>query len=405
MPGLEALARSVRDGEVDPVELLEGALARAEARASLNAVVHVDRSATARADGPLAGIPVLVKEIIEVGGLPFRCGSEVFADRIGAADAEIVARVRAAGGVVFGLTHSHEFAYGCTGTANRAGPCRNPHDPSRIAGGSSSGSAAAVAAGIAGLALGTDTAGSVRVPASLCGVVGAKPSRGLLPADGVFPLSRSLDHVGVFTGSVADARYAVEVLGRVSLPALTGSPRLGVVEVDASPAVTAAFDECLGVLEAAGARLTRVDFDWDEINRTAVDLQGPEAAAVHAELLSERYQPDVRDRLRAAAEVPGWRYVLARERVRPLTDAVERVLSEMDGVVLPAVPMRATPIGDESVREPLLRYNRLANLTGFPALSLPMPVRGGLPAGMQVLGTDDARVFGVAEWVENALVP
>ncbi|MBN6037509.1 amidase [Amycolatopsis sp. 195334CR] len=401
---LAAVARAVRDGELDPAELLDGALARATDQGSLNAVVHLDRSAAVRADGPLAGIPVLVKEIIEVEGLPFRCGSEVFADRVGAADAEVVARVRAAGGVVFGLTHSHEFAYGCTGSANRAGPCRNPHDPSRITGGSSSGSAAAVAAGIAGLALGTDTAGSVRVPASLCGVVGAKPSRGLLPVDGVFPLSRSLDHVGVFTGSVADARYAVEVLGRISLPALDSRPRLGVVDVEASPEVAAAFDDSLRALEAAGARLTQVGFDWDELNRTAVELQGPEAAAVHAELLSEEYQPDVRDRLRAAAEVPGWRYVLARERVQPLTAAVERVLSEVDAVVLPTVPMRATPIGDESVREPLLRHNRLANLTGFPALSVPMPI-AGLPAGMQVLALDDARAFGAAEWVEAALVP
>ncbi|MDI5978027.1 amidase [Amycolatopsis magusensis] len=405
MPGIEALARAVRAGEVDPAELLEDALARADAAAGLNAVVHLDREAAVHREGPLAGIPVLVKEIIEVAGLPFRCGSSVFADRLGSADAEVVARVRAAGGVVVGLTHSHEFAYGCTGTVNRVGPCRNPHDPARITGGSSSGSAAAVAAGIVPLALGTDTAGSMRVPAALCGVVGAKPSRDLLPMDGVFPLSRSLDHVGVFAGSVADARYAIEVLGRVSLPLLNGPPRLGVASVPAEPDVAAIFDKCLRSFEAAGARLVEVDFDWDEITRTAVDLQGPEAFAVHADLLDERYQPDVRNRLLAAAEVPGWRYVRAQERARTLVADIGRVLAGVDAVVLPTVPMRATLIGDDepSVREPLLRNNRPANLSGFPALSLPMPVHSGLPAGLQVLAADDARAFGVAAWAEAAL--
>ena len=137
--------------------------------------------------GALAGVPVLVKEIIEVEGLPYRCGSASM-DEVGQQDADVVRRLRAAGAIVIGLSHTHEFAYGCTGTSNRVGPCRNPHDPSRMTGGSSSGSAAAVAAGVVPLAIGTDTAGSVRIPAALCGVVGFKPSYDTLPTDRGLPV-------------------------------------------------------------------------------------------------------------------------------------------------------------------------------------------------------------------------
>src|SRR5689334_2941016 len=171
---LEETAAGVRNGSLDPVELVEGALARAADAAELNAVVHLDvegaRKTAAAHDrtGALAGVPVLVKEIVEVEGLPYRCGSASM-DDVGRKDAEVVRRLRAAGAIIIGLSHTHEFAYGCTGTSNRVGPCRNPHDLSRMTGGSSSGSAAAVAAGVVPLAIGTDTAGSVRIPAALCG--------------------------------------------------------------------------------------------------------------------------------------------------------------------------------------------------------------------------------------------
>src|SRR5919198_5277712 len=163
-PMIASMAARVRAGELDPVALAEQALARAQEVAGLGAIVHLDPegalwAAAGVRDGPLAGIPLLVKEIIAVAGLPYRCGSAVFFDRVATEDAEIVRRARAAGAVIIGLSHSHDFAYGCTGASNVAGPCHNPRDPSRITGGSSSGSAAAVAAGVVPLALGTDTAG------------------------------------------------------------------------------------------------------------------------------------------------------------------------------------------------------------------------------------------------------
>lgn len=421
------IARGVRDGRLDPVQLADDAVRRAGAAAGLGAVVHLDAEYARRCAeevarhgrGALAGVPLLVKEIIAVKGMPWRCGSRVFAHRVADADAEIVRRAREAGAVVIGLSHTHEFAYGCTGTSNVAGPCRNPHDPNKITGGSSSGSAAAVAAGVVPLALGTDTAGSVRIPAALCGVVGAKPTRHTLPLAGVFPLAKSLDHVGVLTRSVADAWYAVEALAGRPEPAgrLSAPPRLGVLSnpeaMDNAADVGGAQYLSVQRLVSGGATVVPVRLpEWSRFLKASVDLQGREAAAVHAGTFPARegdYQPDVRDRLRAAARVPDWRYVLAREDAAKLTAELDQVLSTVDAVVLPTVPISAPLIGAEEaevasgrqpVRDLLLRNNRMVNVTGHAALSLPIPT-SGLPAGLQLIASDDHRLFPVAEWVER----
>jgi Asp-tRNA(Asn)/Glu-tRNA(Gln) amidotransferase A subunit family amidase len=345
------IAAAVRSGELDPVELTERALVRAEQTAELNAVVHVDpegaTAAAARHDGrgALAGVPVLVKEIVEVEGLPFRCGSRAFEDRVGLRDAEIVRRLRTAGAVIIGLSHSHEFAYGGTGTSNRVGPCRNPHDLTRMTGGSSAGAGAAVAAGVVPLAIGTDTAGSIRIPAALCGVVGLKPARATLPADGVFPLAQSLDHVGVLAATVSDAQYAVDSLADnpAGRTASAAPPRLGLVSNsehrDYSAEVGRAWSVAIDRLRAAGATTVDVQLpDWSDTNRTAVDLQGPEAVANHAGRATEAYQVDVQERLREAAEVPAWRYVQARSEAAAITAVVGELLSQVDALLLPTVP-------------------------------------------------------------------
>ncbi|GLZ34999.1 amidohydrolase [Lentzea sp. NBRC 105346] len=424
---IREIAQGVREGRLDPVELAYVAVCRALETANLGAVVHLDADRARQAaekvarerEGALAGVPLLVKEIIPVAGMPYRCGSRVFADRVATADAEIVWRARAAGAVIIGLSHTHEFAYGCTGTSNAEGPCRNPRDPARITGGSSSGSAAAVAAGVVPLALGTDTAGSVRIPAALCGVVGAKPARHTLPLDGIFPLSPSLDHAGVLTRSVADARYAIEVLGGGGSgpPEPPAPPRLGVLTnpepLDLAAEVAAAYDAALGRLTDAGAELVEVRLpEWSRFVTASLDLQRPEAAAVHAATFPAQafnYQPDVRERLEAAADVPGWRYVLAHDLAATLTAETGHVLSTVDAVVLPTVPISAPALlaaeaqvagGWQSVRDLLLRNNRMANVTGHPAWSLPLPARG-LPVGLQLVAADDRRMFAVAEWVER----
>lgn len=422
---LQSVAARVRGGELDPVRLVEQALAEADKAGELNAVVHLDADAAIDAArlvardrrGALAGIPILVKEIIEVAGLPFRCGSTVFADRIGERDAEVVRRAGAEGAIVIGLSYSHEFAYGCTGTSNRVGACRNPAEPSRVAGGSSAGSAAAVAAGIVALSLGTDTSGSVRLPAALCGVVGAKPSRGRLPLDGVFPLSQSLDHVGVITRTVADADYAVGVLSGTGPPmgpdVVSGFPKVGVVANpearDCSPEVQRAFDAVLAAVFTAGAPMVDVELpDWSAMIAAVIDTQGPEAAAVHAELFGSRsadYQPDVRDKLRAAAKIPGWRYVRARAAANAAREEVTRCLASCDAVLMPTTPIVAPGLTENelAVRDLLLRNTRFANLTGHPAISLPIPSDTVLPVGLQVVAVDDRRAFMVARWVEQVV--
>ncbi|WP_133979898.1 amidase [Kribbella voronezhensis] len=417
MESIEAIAASVRSGAVDPVDLVEQALRRAEETAALNAVVHLDaegaRKAAAAHDrrGALAGIPVLVKEIIEVEGLPYRCGSLTM-DEVGSTDADVVRRLRAAGAIVLGLSHSHEFAYGCTGTSNRAGPCHNPHDPSRITGGSSAGAAAAVAAGVVPLAIGTDTAGSVRIPAALCGVVGFKPARNTLSTDRVFPLSQSLDHVGVLTATVADAQYAVDALTAQHTARTASPPRLGLVSnpehLDCSPEVTIAWSAAIATLRAAGAVMSEAKVpDWAETNQTAIDLQGPEAVANHVGRDVDNYQPDVQQRLREAAEIPAWRYVRAREQVLAVTVELGTTISRVDALLLPTVQLTAPTLSEVendslSIRAKLLRNTRLANLTGYPAYSVPLPT-DGLPVGLQVIALDNQSASAVAHWVEQAL--
>ncbi|MFI5691461.1 amidase [Kribbella sp. NPDC051586] len=392
------------------MELVEDALARAADAAELNAVVHLDvegaRKAAAAHDrsGALAGVPVLVKEIVEVEGLPYRCGSAAM-DEIGQQDAEVVRRLRAAGAIVIGLSHTHEFAYGCTGTSNRVGPCRNPHDPSRMTGGSSSGSAAAVAAGVVPLAIGTDTAGSVRIPAALCGVVGFKPSYNTIPADRVFPLSQSLDHVGVLTRTAADAAYALTALGGLEALDLL-EPRLGVatnpeylqLTTEARPAWSAALES----FDALEVQLP----DWSHSFTTAANLQGPEAVANHAGRSQDRYQPDVRQRLLEASAVEPADYTRAQEDAVLITRELDELLQQVDAVLTPTVlttaPLitaAATADGGLEVRKQLLNNTRLANLTRHAAVSMPLPT-DGLPVGLQIIAASNEKAAAVACWIE-----
>jgi Asp-tRNA(Asn)/Glu-tRNA(Gln) amidotransferase A subunit family amidase len=341
--------------------------------------------------------------------LPFRCGSLAM-DEVGRRDADVVRRLRAAGAIVIGLSHSHEFAYGCTGTSNRAGPCRNPHDPTRMTGGSSSGAAAAVAAGVVPLAIGTDTAGSVRIPAALCGVVGFKPAYGTLSIDGVFPLAQSLDHVGVLTRTAADAAYA--------LAALTGTPfdpgtrplRFGVVTnpeyLNYTAEVGTAWSATLRRIAKAGAVLTDVQLpDWSNSFSSTADLQGPEAIANHAGSTAQ-YQPDVQQRLREAAQVSPERHERAKTQATLITAELTDLLGRVDAVLTPTVLTTAplisaadTADGGLAVRSQLLTNTRLANLTRHPAVSLPIPA-DGLPVGLQILAASNDRAAAVAGWIE-----
>ncbi len=361
--------------------------------------------------GPLHGVAVGVKDLFDVAGLPTRAGSLILADAPPAvADGPVVARLREAGAVIVAKLHTHEFAYGPTGDVAATGPARNPHDPTRITGGSSSGSAAAVAAGHLPLTVGSDTGASVRTPAALCGVVGLKPTYGRLSTDGVFPLAESLDHVGLLTADVHSASVAWDVLARPDgtgggsrLPEVQGV-RVGVL-VDgywraADPVIDAAVDAAVERLRNSGASIVEVRTPMiDELAATYPTIVGAEAWATHADWFAERpqdYQPATRARIAPNADMPARAYVDAQRARRRLVAAFRAAAADVDVLVLGTTRLRATPIGadtvavggaDVAVRPSLLALTLPFNLTGWPAVSVPgVVVDGGMPVGVQVVG-------------------
>ncbi|MER6811946.1 amidase [Spirillospora sp. NPDC000708] len=397
---LDGVRGDLRSGAATAAGLLDRALESIDP--TLNAFVTVDAegaAAAARAAdeelaagrdrGPLHGVPVAVKDIIDVAGLPTGMGSAHFDGYVADRDAACVARLRAAGAVIVGKTTTHEFAYGASGDTAVNGPSRNPHDPSRISGGSSGGSAVAVAAGMVPLALGTDTGGSVRIPAAFCGVAGFKPAYGAVPTEGVFPLSVSFDHVGVLAATAADCRTAYRVLTGQPEDAPPRHEGLRVAWVEGAPVADEVAEVVRGLLPDAPAE--RVELR--ELRRVFAAIQDSEAYEVHAERVAdapELYQPATLDRLRRAGETPGWRYVRAsRERARFMEEAAG-LLRRHDVLALPTVPITAPEIGRAEcalgrVQPALLSLTCPWNVLGLPALSVPAGRAGGLPVGLQLV--------------------
>lgn len=418
----------IRSGAADPVDLVERALdAIAASQPALNAFVTVDaegaRAAARRARdepprGPLHGVPVAVKDIVDTAGLLTTMGSRHFAGHVPADDAVIVTRLRKAGAVIVGKTTTHEFAYGPTSDRTANGPCRNPHDPSRMSGGSSGGSAAAVAAGLVPLAVGTDTGGSVRIPAALCGVAGIRPGIGRIPTDGVFPLSWTLDTVGVFAIDAAGVAEGWRVLSgcgattgptranlRIGVPTDPWFDRLD----DAVRERFAAFVEKMDV--------TRVELgDAEELHDLYIAVQSAEAAAVHQERLAtapELFDDEIRARLDTAARVTGYDYARALRRLTTERATAARRLAGLDVLALPTTPITAPPVnardtdlggGWTATMPALLAHNTPFSVLGLPAMSLPLPGEG-LPVGLQLVGGPgaDAELLAVAAEVEAAL--
>ncbi len=431
---LADLGRQLRTG-LDPVELLERTLAAIEAaQPVLNAFVTVDaegaRAAAehARAElasgvdrGELHGVPVAVKDIIDTAGLRTTMGSRHFATHVPERDATVVARLRAAGAVIVGKTTTHEFAYGPTGDLAANGPAGNPHDPTRMAGGSSAGSAAAVAAGLVPLALGTDTGGSVRIPAALCGVVGVRPTFGRIPTTGVFPLSWSLDSVGPLAGSVADVAVGFRCLtGTREGPARPAPAlRLGVpgdawfARVDGR--VAAAVDALIERLVAAGATAVPVPVpDAEELTRIYRTVQSAEAVSIHLDRINhapELFEPETYARLCTAAQVPAWDYARSLRRLGELRAQAVARLAGLDLLILPTVPILAPPIGARDIdvgggwttpRDALLAFTAPWSVLGLPAVSVPLAAE--LPVGAQLVGLPgaDEELLAAAAVVERA---
>jgi Asp-tRNA(Asn)/Glu-tRNA(Gln) amidotransferase A subunit family amidase len=375
---------------------------------------RAEATAGGRPAGPLERTLVAVKDLVAVAGLPLGAGTPA---RAGAPpsprDAGIVARLRAAGAVVLGTVTLHELAFGTTGINDHFGFPTNPADGEvdRIPGGSSSGSAVAVADGSCDLAVGTDTGGSVRIPAALCGVVGFKPARASYPLEGVLPLSPSLDHVGLLARTLPPVVTAHQALTGTSVDAGLAIQRIGVdragLEAAAAP-VAAAVERVLRTLSDGGAEL--VDVAWPDAERVrdvSTTVMFGEAAEVHRALLAEAgglIGADVVERLRRGAAIDEATRAAASADALAITREVQAALAGVDAVVGPTVPITAPTVAEArsdpaGVAGALVSNTRLANVAGVPALSLPVPLRNGagtdLPVGLQVTAASDRQTLGI----------
>jgi aspartyl-tRNA(Asn)/glutamyl-tRNA(Gln) amidotransferase subunit A len=418
MPVTDA-ARRIHEGSLSPVELLEECLARIrKVDPGLQAWVHVDeagalavareRAAEAKAGkfrGPLHGIPVGIKDIFHVAGMPTTAGAGPFAHEMPAEDATAVLRLRAAGAVIIGKTATTEFAY------MDPAPTRNPWNPEHTPGGSSSGSAAAVAARMVPLALGTQTVGSVLRPAAYCGVVGVKPTHGLVPAAGVIPLAWSLDHVGCFARSVRDAALGLGVLAGRTLRVSPAPPAVGLPTawVDrATPEVVAHVREMAERLAKAGARVEDMALppSMSRLEEAGRNVMRVEAAAYHADRFGtdlSRHRTGIADLVRSGLALSGVEYVRAN-RARLACRADMAPLFARYQVLLTPVAPAPAPKGLASTGDP--SFCAPWSFIGVPSISLPSGIApSGLPLAVQLVAGPEREedLLGAAAWCEGVL--
>ena len=374
---------------------LQEARRRIEERKDLHAFISISAEHG-------VGTVVAVKDLVDVAGMVTTAGGVILPNEPAQHDAPVIQSIRKEGCVIVGKTNLHEFAYGVTSVNPHYGAVRNPYDPSRVAGGSSGGSAVAVAAGMCDWAVGSDTGGSIRVPASLCGVVGFKPAFGTIDASGVIPLSWSLDTLGPMAGDVEAVAKAFQMMSgeAVSMEQL-GKPRIAV------PAGwIAGLDEPTErAWRLVSQGLPEIDFvDRDLLFSTGLTILLVEAATYHrrwANDFPDKYGSDVLGHIRRGLGILAVDFEEAiRERPK-LQEAARRAMGGVDALLLPATAIVAPPVdaGNE-VREPLSRFTRPFNTTGQPVVTLPAPTRG-LPVGMQVVARTNAEALRAALWLER----
>jgi aspartyl-tRNA(Asn)/glutamyl-tRNA(Gln) amidotransferase subunit A len=447
---LAQVSAEIRSGRVSPADAAEACLRRIEKRdGALNSYMTVTgEAALAEAKrlgeelargcwrGPLHGVPIGLKDLYLTKGVRTTAGSAILQDWVPDVDAAVVRYLRNAGAVFLGKQSMHEFAYGATSENPHYGPVRNPRDPERIPGGSSGGSAAAVAAGLCYGALGSDTGGSIRCPAALCGVVGLKPTYGRVSRAGVLPLAWSLDHVGPITRTVEDAALMLGAIAghdpadgtstKRPVPSYTRDLERGVRglklgvprEFFWSPlqeGVRVAVRAAIEGLERAGAVVEEVSLPCLEYAQAAQSLiLASEASAYHAERVrthTEGYGASVRIRLLQGMFIDSHDYVNAQRARRWVCRELLECLRKYDALLTPACPITAPRIGEASVQVEdvtappqlfLVRSTFLFNLTGLPAVSVPCGESEGLPVGLQIAGRpwDEGLVLRIAREVE-----
>jgi aspartyl-tRNA(Asn)/glutamyl-tRNA(Gln) amidotransferase subunit A len=442
---IREVADLVRRKKVSPVELTTACLARIDRfNPALNAFITItaesalEQAREAEAEvqrgkwrGPLHGVPIALKDLFDTAGVRTTAASGVFKDRIPAEDAEVVRRLKAAGAVLLGKTNMQEFAFGGTSIVSYFGAVHNPWELSHIAGGSSGGSAAAVAAELCYGALGSDTAASVRLPAAHCGIVGLKPTYGLVSTRGVIPLSWSLDHVGPLTRTVADTALMLQVIVGYdpqditseemkvpdytqALRASVSSMRIGVPRecffADLDPEIEAAMKEALSVLGKLTAGIRDVALQANTMESLRDVIRAAEAYAYHREFVAktpELYQPVTLKRIRAGADVTTPAYIQARRDLAQLRRTAGKPFESVDALVTPTVPIPPAAISDPKADDilPAVRNTSPFNVYGSPAISVPCGfTRTGLPIGMQIIGPPggDAVVLQLAHAYEQA---
>jgi aspartyl-tRNA(Asn)/glutamyl-tRNA(Gln) amidotransferase subunit A len=437
----------IRERKLSPLELTDACLGRIERLdGKLNAFITVtadearkaarelgDEIAAGRNRGHLHGIPVGLKDIFDVAGVRTTAASPILADNVATSDSSVAIRLKKAGAVIVGKLNLHQFAFGATGRSSHFGPARNPWDSERITGGSSSGSGAAVATGECIAAMGTDTGGSIRIPASLCGVTGLKPTFGRVSKAGLLPLSWSLDHAGPLTRTAEDAAIVLQAIAghdpadvsssAEPAPDYTAHLRDGVAGLrigvpdnfffDAlAPEIEAGVRAAIGILEELGAHVEPVHLPLMEAIPAATNaIQLPEALAYHQKWMAERpddYADDVRYRLELGAMFPAVAYVQA-QRLREQAVAAWRdeVFSRVDIIAAASTQTAAFKLdgSDLSVTLSLIRLTNPLNLLGVPAISAPCGFTpDGLPFGLQLIGRwwDEATVLRTAHAYQQA---
>lgn len=453
---IEQAARLLRRREISPVDLVNASLSRIErldpginafitvladlsrkqARAAEREITRKRRGSSASLASPLFGIPISLKDNFSTRGIRTTAGSKILENSVPKGDSAVTARLASAGSILLGKTNMHEFAYGITNENPHYGAVHNPWALDCIPGGSSGGSAAATAAGMCFASMGTDTGGSIRIPAALCGIVGLKPTYGLVSVAGVIPLAESLDHAGPLARSVADAC--------IMLQAVAGQYPEGATPADfrilarnrsqrfrlgwpseyfferVAPEVQRAIEAATKVFRSAGARIEEVTLPHlGDSPEPSANIALAEATHYHQSqgfypARAAEYGGDASNRLEMGTQVRAVDYLKAFEVKRQMENDFELAFERVDAIIAPAAPIAAPRIGEkevmiagqkETVRSALVRLNRPANMTGHPALSVPCGfTQDGLPMGLQLIGPRwaEARLLAIAFIYEEA---